>query len=267
MQQNIHIRLGGPVARGTGCLLTDCEHDLPGVALVRTNRPMPHLPAGTTLRADGKALFMIGRNQYFNIGGVARKCAALLPMADLKGVGEVSLDIDTSGLAVAWITLSDKGARGERQDTSGPTVEEMCEEALSMRYCLGHIIPDDLQELKALLTDLALMQHFDLIVTTGGTGVAPRDITPEATLAVIEKRLPGIEHAMTATSLAKTPHAVISRAVAGTLGESIIINLPGSPKAVRECLGAVLPALPHALDKLRGDPSDCAALRREPSGA
>ena len=146
---------------------------------------------------------MVGRVQYFNIGGEAPKMRHLLPMADLKGMGDVTLDVESDGLAVAWITLSDKGSRGEREDTSGPTVEEMCEERLNMRYCLGHIIPDDISQLKALLTDLALMQCFDLIVTTGGTGVAPRDITPEATLTVLEKRLPGIEHAMTAASLAK----------------------------------------------------------------
>jgi molybdenum cofactor synthesis domain-containing protein len=100
-------------------------------------------------------------------------------------------------------------------------------------------------------------------MTTGGTGVAPRDITPEATLAVIEKRLPGYERAMTAASLAKTPHGAVSRAVAGTLGRAIIVNMPGSPKAVRECLEPLVPTLSHTLEKLHGDPSDCARLRRD----
>ena len=124
----------------------------------------------------------------------------------------------------------------------------------------GHILPDEPGELKALLVDLALTQGFDLVVTTGGTGLSPRDSTPEATLAVVEKRLPGFETAMLMASLAKTHHAMLSRAVAGTLGQAIVVNVPGSPKAVRETLAAILPAIPHGLDKLRGDPADCAQL-------
>src|ERR687886_442840 len=97
----------------------------------------------------------------------------------------------------------------------------------------------------------------DLVLTTGGTGLAPRDVTPEATRAVVEREVPGIPEAMRAASLAKTPFAMLSRMVAGTRGQTLIVNLPGSPKAVREILDVVLPALPHALDKLLGDPNDC----------
>ena len=134
-------------------------------------------------------------------------------------------------------------------------------EKLELSVIQGFVIPDEVSRLKGLLVDLALNQGFDLIMTTGGTGVAPRDITPEATLAVIEKRLPGYERAMTAASLVKTPHGAISRAVAGTLGPALIVNMPGSPKAVAECLEPLLPTLRHTLDKLHGDPSDCANLR------
>jgi molybdenum cofactor synthesis domain-containing protein len=121
----------------------------------------------------------------------------------------------------------------------------------------GYLLPDEGAALKALLTDLALTQRYDVVFTTGGTGLGPRDVTPEATLAVIEKRLHGFEQAMMAASLCKTPHAVISRAVAGTLGTCIIINMPGSRKAVLENMQAVLPALAHASAKLRGDKADC----------
>jgi molybdenum cofactor synthesis domain-containing protein len=121
------------------------------------------------------------------------------------------------------------------------------------------VLPDEERRIRALLTHLALEDGFDLICTTGGTGVAPRDVTPEATLSVIEKRMAGFERAMTAASLAKTPRAAVSRAVCGTLGGALILNLPGSPKAVRECLAAVLPAVAHTIEKLQGDPADCAA--------
>ena len=170
-----------------------------------------------------------------------------------------SFALSRSGFALAWITLSDKGAAGLREDASGPLVEELAR--LEMPLCLtrGFVLPDEERQIAALLTQLALADGFDLICTTGGTGVAPRDVTPEATLRVIEKRLPGFERAMTATSLAKTTRAVVSRAVCGTLGGALILNLPGSPKAVRECLGAVLPAVAHTIEKLQGDPSDCAA--------
>lgn len=162
--------------------------------------------------------------------------------------------------SLAWITLSDKGAAGKRTDESGPLIGELVSEQLGLESVQGFIIPDEADALKALLVELSLEQRFDLIVTTGGTGVGERDITPEATLAVIEKRLPGYERAMTAASLSKTPHGAISRAVAGTLGRSLIVNMPGSPKAVAECLEPLLPTLKHTLDKLQGDPTDCAEL-------
>jgi molybdopterin adenylyltransferase len=161
------------------------------------------------------------------------------------------------GWSLAWVTLSDKGSRGEREDRSGPQIEQLVRERLQLSLARGFLLPDSLERLRCLLTDLALLQGFDLILTSGGTGVGPRDISPEATDLVLDKGLPGFERAMTATSLAATPHGMISRARAGILGQSIIINVPGSPAAVRENLAAVLPALPHALSKLQGDPSDC----------
>ncbi|TVR00806.1 MAG: MogA/MoaB family molybdenum cofactor biosynthesis protein [Desulfovibrionales bacterium] len=166
------------------------------------------------------------------------------------------------GFSLAWITLSDKGYVGGREDQAGPLIAQLVDAnrggPLQVAYAQGFLLPDDPKRLRALLAELALEQGYDLLVTTGGTGVAPRDTTPETTLAVIEKRLPGMEAAMLQASLRKTPHAVISRAVVGILGQSLIINLPGSPKAVRENLEALLPALEHTLAKLHGDPTDCA---------
>jgi molybdenum cofactor synthesis domain-containing protein len=171
--------------------------------------------------------------------------------------GEYSCVKSRRGFSLAWITLSDKGSRGERIDASGPAIRDAAMEAMEVGLARGMIIPDEPELLKAALVDCCLFQGFDLVFTTGGTGVGPRDITPEVTLPLLDKRLPGFERAMTQTSLAKTPHAMISRAVAGTMGLSLVLNLPGSPKAVRENMHAVLPALRHAVEKLQGDSRDC----------
>ena len=142
-------------------------------------------------------------------------------------------------------------------DDSGPAMAALVADTLPLCHSQGFLLPDDAVQLRALLVDLALNQGYDVICTSGGTGVGPRDISPQVTSAVLDYPLPGFSMAMMQASLAKTPHAAISRAVAGVLGQSIIINLPGSRKAVVENLEAVLPALPHALDKLHGDPADC----------
>ncbi len=191
---------------------------------------------------------------------VASSSSCLLEAVSDVEAGTFDCKVVAGGYSLAWVTLSDKGAAGKRTDESGPMIGRLVAEKLDLSYVQGFIIPDETDTLKGLIVDLALGQGFDLIMTTGGTGVGPRDITPEATLAVIEKRLPGYERAMTGASLAKTPHGVISRAVAGTLGQTLIVNMPGSPKAVAECLEPLLPTLKHTLEKLHGDPSDCAVL-------
>jgi molybdopterin adenylyltransferase len=154
------------------------------------------------------------------------------------------------------LTLSDKGFRGEREDLSGAVIREMLEGS-GIAVTAYEVIPDEADLISSRLVKWSDSKELNLIITTGGTGLSPRDVTPEATLAVIEKRVPGMEEAMRIESLKKTPTAMISRAVAGIRGKTLIVNLPGSPKAVRENLGVILPALPHALSKLGGDMSDC----------
>jgi len=156
----------------------------------------------------------------------------------------------------AVLTMSDKGSRGERQDTSGQYLQDKLSEEgyLLQSY---QVVPDDRQTIVEALLALVDVQKIALIVTTGGTGVSPSDITPEAMTSVIEREIPGMAEAMRSASLLKTPRAMLSRGKAGIRKQSLIINLPGSLKAVRENLEVVLPVLPHALEKIRGSESDC----------
>lgn len=160
-------------------------------------------------------------------------------------------------MTAAVVTVSDRSARGLRPDGSGPVVGELLKAAgyEVMEYL---VIPDEQEEIEAALRTLADEGDVALVVTTGGTGFAPRDVTPEATQAVCQRMTPGIPEAMRQASLAITPRAMLSRAAAGIRGRTLIVNLPGSPKAARENLEAVLPALGHGLEMLRGGPADCA---------
>jgi molybdenum cofactor synthesis domain-containing protein len=189
--------------------------------------------------------------------GVALKLSALKSCAF---AAENSADVKKDGYSLAWITLSDKGAKGQREDRSGPLVREMAGQVLPLSLVRGFVLPDDPGLIKALLSHLCLFLGVDVVLTTGGTGLSPRDFTPEATAALVDKRLAGMEREMSRVSCEKTPHGMISRAVAGTIAESLVVNLPGSPKAVRENLEVVLPAIAHALGKLQGDSSDCGLL-------
>lgn len=157
----------------------------------------------------------------------------------------------------AWITMSDKGAAGKRADESGPLIGDMLEEA-GYTVIEGFVIPDEAAFLKKELIRLADQRQVNVIFTTGGTGFSPRDITPEATTEVCDRMAPGIAEAIRAFSMTKTPRAMLSRAVSGIRGQTLIINLPGSPKAVSESLGSILPSLGHGLEVLTGRTSDCA---------
>lgn len=157
----------------------------------------------------------------------------------------------------AWITLSDKGAQGLRADESGPLIGQMLAEE-GYEIVEEVLIPDDRATIEKELIRLADGRQVDLIMTTGGTGFAPRDVTPEATEAVCERMAPGISEAIRAYSMTKTPRAMLSRAASGIRGQTLIINLPGSPKAVRESLEFILPSLRHGLEILTGRAHDCA---------
>lgn len=163
---------------------------------------------------------------------------------------------ETIAFRLGVVTLSDKGSKGQRVDESGPIVQKMLAAIGHVSHIL--ILPDDIDTIVNVLTDWSDQEQLNLIVTTGGTGLTPRDVTPQATLQVIDYEVPGMAEVMRMESLKKTPYAMMSRAVVGVRKQTMIINLPGSPKAARENLEAVLPALPHALAKLAGDPSDCA---------
>ena len=157
---------------------------------------------------------------------------------------------------VGILTISDKGSRGERQDKSGEVIREILS-SIDVRIVNYDIVPDEKELIAQELISWADENNLDVILTTGGTGLTPRDITPEATLAVVDRIVPGFAEAMRAESLKKTPHAMLSRAVVGTRRKCLIINLPGSPKAVRECLEVILPALPHAVETLKGQAGEC----------
>ncbi len=149
------------------------------------------------------------------------------------------------------ITISDRSSRGERPDTSGPVIREILE-TINAEIKEYRIIPDEKDIITDTMKELSDIVHVDLIISTGGTGLAPRDVTPEATLEIIDKRVPGIEEAMRAESIKITPHGLLSRAVSGIRNKTLIINLPGSPKAVKENLSVILSALPHAVEIMRG---------------
>lgn len=151
------------------------------------------------------------------------------------------------------LTVSDRSSQGLRPDSSGPTLVGLVTEN-GWQANEVKIVPDELEAIKAVLIEWASSGEIDVILTTGGTGFAPRDVTPEATLAVIERQAPGVAEAMRQASLKITPHGMLSRAAAGIRGKTFIVNLPGSPKAARENFEVLVPVLPHVVELLKDDP-------------
>ena len=227
---------------------------------------LPSLPIGTRLG--------VGSDVLLEVTQIGKECHARC--AIYQQVGECVMPLEgifakvlhggavTAGdrirvlpdINVGVLTVSDKGSRGEREDLSGAAIEGIMS---TMAVVVERaIVPDEFDAIAEELRRMADRLNVNLILTTGGTGFAPRDVTPEATLCVLDKLAPGIPEAMRAASLAKTPHAMLSRAVAGTRGRALIVNLPGSPRAVQECLEVLIPALPHAITTLAGAGGECA---------
>jgi molybdenum cofactor synthesis domain-containing protein len=226
------------------------------------------LPVGTRLKV-GEALLeitQIGKEchqhcQIFRqVGNCVMPTEGIFAIVLKGGVVQPGQSLEfIPTLRVAILTLSDKGYDGTREDRSGPALAKALEG--KAQVMAQDILPDDLDQIKAKLREYA-ERKMDLVFTTGGTGLAPRDCTPEATLAVIDRQAPGIAEAIRAESLKVTPKAMLSRGVAGILGQTLIINFPGSPKAALECLNVFLPVMDHAVETLRGEAYECAGMDR-----
>ncbi len=227
------------------------------------------LPVGTELKIGGISLVISQKGKICHHRCAIYKLAGdcVMPregiFGTVKGNGELKVgdeieNLGKKGHSVGIITLSDRASSGEREDKTGPDIEEYLRKNAQISFIRREVIPDEKDRLEAVLKDFADTQQFDVIITNGSTGVSPRDIAPETTLPLIEKRLPGFEEAMRAESLKITKTAMVSRAVCGVRGSSLIINLPGSPKGALENLSVIMPALDHTVGKIHGDKSDCA---------
>ncbi|MDT3692900.1 MAG: molybdopterin-binding protein [Mucispirillum sp.] len=227
------------------------------------------LPVGTKLQIGSIELIIsqIGKVCHHKCAVYYHAGECVMPKEGIFGVvrgnGELKVgdeikNLGKDGYSVGIITLSDRASKGEYEDLTGPAIEKYISENLKTSFIRKEIIADDKDKLDITLKDFADIQNLDLIITNGSTGISPRDIAPDVTIEVIEKRLPGFEEVMRAESFKITVNSIVSRAVCGTRKNSVIINLPGSPKGAVENLGFIMPAIEHTIKKLQGDKSDCA---------
>jgi len=244
-----------------------------GENIITTELPVAEIGIGTVLQLGDAAqlkITQIGKACHAPcaIGRRMGECimpkegifAVVLKSGLVRAGDEIQFinQIGRQVIQVAVITASDRCSQGQTTDTSGPLVGRMLTESLGCNIAEQCVVPDKQDIIAKRLKQFSELERLiDLIFTTGGTGFAPRDVTPEATLSIIDRQAPGIAEAIRQKSLAITPKAMLSRAVAGIRNRSLIINLPGSEKAVRETLEIILPVLPHAVEVLRGEQSDC----------
>ncbi|MGE5592804.1 MAG: molybdenum cofactor synthesis domain-containing protein [Betaproteobacteria bacterium] len=225
-----------------------------------------HLAAGTRLEIGPEAVLeitQIGKECHAGCAIFRQVGECVMPregvFARVVRGGEIERGDEIrvkTPVEFAVLTVSDKGSRGERHDESGDVIERMVSSI--GRVVERRIIPDEYDLIVEELRRMADKLGVDVVLTTGGTGFSPRDVTPEATRSVIDRLVPGIPEAMRAAGFAKTPHAMLSRAAAGIRRKTLIVNLPGSPKGVEESLAVLLPAIPHAVETLRGTAGECA---------
>ena len=227
------------------------------------------LPVGTKLQIGSIELIIsqIGKVCHHKCAVYYHAGECVMPKEGIFGVvrgnGELKVgdeikNLGKDGYSVGIITLSDRASKGEYEDLTGPAIEKYISENLKTSFIRKEIIADDKDKLDITLKDFADIQNLDLIITNSSTGISPRDIAPDVTIEVIEKRLPGFEEVMRAESFKITVNSIVSRAVCGTRKNSLIINLPGSPKGAVENLSFIMPAIEHTIKKLQGDKSDCA---------